>query len=228
MHAEIRELAEMIQDEGLRGKVIGLIEDPSIEIDAERLSLEECPAGAYQHHSYEGGLLQHTISVTRIALTLSDMVEEQYGGEVDRDVVLAGSLIHDVMKRYSYTHRRDGGFMTSPLGERLDHITLLVAELYRRGFPLEVIHVAASHHGDVSPVKPKTVEALIVHIADLADSELSSKVLRAAEYLLKQVRGGRPRVSSSRKALEVVRAKTLEGWDGVRRLVEEWERSTRT
>jgi 7,8-dihydroneopterin 2',3'-cyclic phosphate phosphodiesterase len=220
MRAEIERLAGLIKDEGLRRKVLDVIANPSIELESPSLSLEECPAGAYQHHSYVGGLLQHTIAVTKLSLTLCDLMEEVYGGKVDRDVVLAGSLLHDVMKCYTYTPSQDGGYISSRLGEQVDHLTLLVAELYRRGFPVDVIHVAASHHGDVSPVKPKSVEALIVSIADLADSELSRRTLRAAEYLLRQAGEAKPRINSSQEALDIVEAKKREGWGGVRKLVD--------
>jgi 7,8-dihydroneopterin 2',3'-cyclic phosphate phosphodiesterase len=214
---ELLEMAGMIADEGLRGKVVELLDVPDVDLEGEKLPFNVCPGGAYVHHAYEGGLLQHTLAVTRLCVTLCDLVEGVYGGSVDRDVVIAGALIHDVMKCYQYV-RDDRGFRTSPLGERVDHLTLLVAELYRRGFPLEVVHVVASHHGDQSPVKPKTLEALIVSIADFADSELSRKSLRAAEHLLREVAGGRPRVGSSGEALELLRVKAEEGWDGVRRL----------
>ncbi len=217
---EAEKLASRIEDRELRGMVIDLLKDPSLDLDSPHLPVEECPAGSYQHHSYAGGLLQHTIGVANLSLTLCDMVENVYGGKVDRDEVLAGALIHDVMKCYTYEARGDGSYATSPLGERVDHLTLLVAELYKRGFPIDVIHVAASHHGDVSPVKPKTVEALIVSIADLADSELSRKTLRAAEYLLRQVGEAQPRLGSSREAMDVVQAKSREGWDGVKRLTD--------
>ncbi len=220
MRAEIERLAGLIKDKGLRRKVLDVIANPSIELDFPSLSLEECPAGAYQHHSYVGGLLQHTIAVTKLSLTLCDLMEEVYGGKVDRDVVVAGSLLHDVMKCYTYTPSQDGGYISSRLGEQMDHLTLLVAELYRRGFPVDVIHVAASHHGDVSPVKPKSVEALIVSIADLADSELSRRTLRAAEYLLRQAGEAKPRINSAQEALDVVEAKRREGWGGVRKLVD--------
>jgi len=217
MMAEVEKFIRRIGDRKLRRMVRDLLREPRIDLDAEKLSLEKCPAGARVHHAYEGGLLQHTVAVVRLALTLCDLVEEVYGGEVDRDVVLAGALLHDVMKCYVYTPA-DDGFTSSPLGERIDHLTLLVAEMYRRGFPLDVIHVAASHHGDQSPVRPKTVEALIVSIADYADSEMSRRVLRAAEYLLRRATGENIRCTSSREALEVVRAKAREGWEGVRRL----------
>ncbi|MCX6649064.1 MAG: HDIG domain-containing protein [Candidatus Bathyarchaeota archaeon] len=215
---EVERLAAEIKDSSLREKVIDLLRNPSLDLDSPRLPVEECPAGSYQHHSYSGGLLQHTIGVTKLSLTLCDLVEGVYGGKVERDTVLAGALIHDIMKCYTYSPRGDGSYMSSALGEKIDHLTLLVAELYKRGFPVDVIHVAASHHGDVSPVKPKTMEALIVSIADLADSELSRKTLRAAEYLLRQMGESQPKLGSSREALNLVQAKSREGWDGVRKL----------
>jgi len=218
MMDEVEKLAAGIKDESLRGKVIDLLRNPTLDFDYPCLPVEECPAGAYQHHSYSGGLLQHMIGVTKLSMTLCDLVEGVYGGNVDRDTVLAGALIHDIMKCYTYEPRGDGSYISSPLGEKVDHLTLLVAELYKRGFPVDVVHVAASHHGDVSPVKPKTMEALIVSIADLADSELSRKTLRAAEYLLRQMGESQPKLNSSREALDLVQAKSKEGWDGVKKL----------
>jgi 7,8-dihydroneopterin 2',3'-cyclic phosphate phosphodiesterase len=218
MIEEVEKFADQIGDKELREKVLDLLRNPTLDLEYPCLSIEECPAGAYQHHSYSGGLLQHTIGVAKLSLTLCDLVEQVYGGKVSRDVVLAGALIHDVMKRYTYEPKGDGSYISSPLGERVDHLTLLVAEIYKRGFPVDVVHVVASHHGDVSPVKPKTMEALIVSIADLADSELSRKTLRAAEYLLRQTGESQPKVNSSREALDIVQAKSRDGWDGVRKL----------
>jgi 7,8-dihydroneopterin 2',3'-cyclic phosphate phosphodiesterase len=218
MMDEVEKLTTKIRDKALRGKVLDLLRNPKLDLDYPCLSIEECPAGAYQHHSYNGGLLQHTIGVAKLSLTLCDLIEEVYGGKVDRDTVVAGALIHDLMKCYTYEPRGDGSYVSSPLGEKVDHLTLLVAELYKRGFPVEIIHVAASHHGDISPVKPKTMEALIVSIADLADSELSRKTLRAAEYLLRQMGESQPKINSSREALDIVHVKSKEGWEGVRKL----------
>ena len=218
MMEEVEKLTTKIRDKALRGKVLDLLRNPTLDINYPCLSVEECPAGAYQHHSYNGGLLQHTIGVTKLSLTLCDLIEEVYGGKVDRDTVVAGALIHDLMKCYTYEPRGDGSYVSSQLGDKVDHLTLLVAELYKRKFPVEVIHVAASHHGDISPVKPKTMEALIVSIADLADSELSRKTLRAAEYLLRQMGESQPKINSSREALDLVHVKSKEGWEGIRKL----------
>jgi 7,8-dihydroneopterin 2',3'-cyclic phosphate phosphodiesterase len=211
---EITRLAELIKNNSLRASVLELLCNPTLSYEAPHLAFDECPGGSYQHHSYRGGLRQHTIAVTRIALTLCDLVEEVYGGEVDRDTVVAGALIHDVYKCYAYEARGDS-YASSEFGDKVDHLSLIVAELYRRGFPLEVIHVVAAHHGENGPIQPKTLEALIVHQSDLTDSEFSRKTLRAAEYLLRQLGDPRPRLESSAQALEVVRVKASEGWQGL-------------
>jgi len=214
---ELERLVGAIGDEGLRGMVRELLAVPDIDLEGEKLAFDEAPGGAYVHHAYEGGLLQHTLAVANLALTMCDDVVRLYGGEVDRDVVLAGALIHDVMKCYSYVPVEGGRFRTSALGERVDHLTLMIAEMYKRGFPLDLIHVVAAHHGDQSPVRPKTLEALIVSIADLADSEFSRQSLRAAEYLVRESTGRRGYFGSSERALELLRLKAREGWEGVRR-----------
>lgn len=218
--SKLHELSDKIKDQNLRDKVIEVLENPSGDLGYPCLPLEVCPAGAYHHHSYEGGLLQHTISVVEISLTLCDLVEDNYGGEVDRDVVLAGAILHDVMKCYCYEETMGGGFKTSELGSKVDHLTLIVAELYKRSFPLNIIHVVASHHGDVGATKPKTIEALIVALADQTDSDLNGKFLRAAEYLLRNSGISRPKLKSSNEALEVVKTKDKEGWEGVHRLID--------
>jgi 7,8-dihydroneopterin 2',3'-cyclic phosphate phosphodiesterase len=215
--AELESLVEAIEKEDLKKHVRELLAVQDIDFDCVKLAFDEAPAGAYVHHAYKGGLLQHTLAVASLCLTMCDMVERYYGGDVDRDIVLAGALIHDVMKCYQYTPEGEKRFRTSALGERIDHLTLLVTEMCKRGMSLDLIHVVASHHGDQSPVKPKTLEALIVSIADLADSEFSRQSLRAAEYLVRETTGRREFFNSSERALELLRLKAKEGWDGVRR-----------
>ncbi len=221
MRGELLGFIDLIGDEGLAGMVRGFLVDPPAGFDVSCLPLDVCPGGAFQHHSYTGGLLEHTASVVRVALAFCDIVEEYYGGEVDRDTVIAGAVLHDVMKCFCYEAAPGGGYRGSDFGDRVDHLTLMVGELMSRGFPLEVVHVVAAHHGDVGPTKPRSLEALIVSVADLADSDFNGKLLRAAEYLLR--RGGipRPRLSSAGEAVGVVQVKEREGWAGVGRLVRE-------
>lgn len=218
MSEELLSAADLIVDQGLRRKVRDLLGDPPCNVDAPALPISLCPAGAYQHHCYPGGLVEHTLCVVRLALELSDIIEEVYGGRVNRDHIVAGALLHDVMKVYCYEENSNGGFSSSDFGGMIDHLSLLIAELYQRDFPLELIHIVASHHGDVGPTKPKTVEALIVAVADLADSELNNKLLRGAEYLLRRSGAKKPKLESAFDALRIVEAKKSEGWEGVRRL----------
>ena len=70
MMGELLALADLIEDEGLRGKVLEVLEVPDVDLDGEALPFEVCPGGAYVHHAYEGGLLQHTLAVTRLCLTV--------------------------------------------------------------------------------------------------------------------------------------------------------------
>ena len=147
MHLQLKKAVNMIGDKSLRRKVAALIENPAIEIEGKvykGMPVEESPAGISHHHSYLGGLCEHMVSTMNIALALCDAVENVYAGEVDRDLVVAGVLVHDVFKALTYVQRENGTYASAPLAERLDHVTLGVAELVRRGFPLngEVLRAA--------------------------------------------------------------------------------------
>ena len=216
---ELINLANSIQDPDLRNKVMEFLRDPPSDLEKAALPIEVCPAGAYHHHSYVGGLVQHTICVSRLALSICDIVNNLYGGEANRDLVLAGAILHDVMKVYCYEENDAGGFQTSEYGGLIDHLTLMVAELHKRGYNDELIHIVASHHGEVGPTKPKTLEALIVSVADQADSDLNGRLLRAAEYLLRRSGETRPQIKSSLEAMRIIQAKRSEGWDGVQKLL---------
>jgi 7,8-dihydroneopterin 2',3'-cyclic phosphate phosphodiesterase len=215
------ELAGLIADDGLREKVLAFLRDPPTDLDQPALPVGVCPAGAYQHHSYRGGLVEHTVSVVKLCGSLCDVVEEQYGGRVDRDLVLAGAILHDIMKVYCYEETGGGGFRTSEFGGLVDHLSLMIAEMYRRGLPIDLVHVIAGHHGDAGPTKPKTLEALIVSVADQADSDLNGKLLRAAEYLLRRSGVSRPSLGSAKEALDVVQVKSQEGWEGLQRMLDD-------
>jgi 7,8-dihydroneopterin 2',3'-cyclic phosphate phosphodiesterase len=218
MSEELLSVAEQIRCENLRNKVKELIRDPPFEIKFPALPLAKCPAGVYQHHSYIGGLVEHTLCVVKLTTLLCDIVEEVYGGNINKDYVIAGALLHDIMKVYCYEQRPDNRFRTSKLGGQIDHLTLLVAELYKREFPLELLHIIASHHGESGQTKPRTVEALIVSIADMADSDLNNKILRGAEYILRRTGVRDTKLTSAFEALRVLEVKTSKGWKGIQEL----------
>lgn len=228
MHPKLRRLCSLIENAELRKKVVELLENPTIEIEGKvftGLPLETSPAGLSRHHSYPGGFVEHVVATSKIAMALCVVVKKVYHGEVNRDLVLAGVILHDVFKSLTYRVEENGTYGMSPLGERLDHLTMIVAEMIRRKFPLDLVHIVCAHHGgEAGPMWPRTVEALICHLADLTDSRLNGEVLRAARYLSKKATGEQLESITSKEAFEVVHSKVVGGWEGVRKTVEKIRR----
>jgi 3'-5' exoribonuclease len=141
----------------------------------------EAPAAKGMHHARLGGLLEHSVSCLRIARSLAEIYP------VDRDLLLFGAIFHDVGKVRELSWG-GGGFAYTTEGRLLGHVVLgerLVASYVAvlPNFPeelaLRVSHVLLSHQGETeygSPERPKTLEALLVHLVDNLDA-------RAAMYL---------------------------------------------
>jgi len=224
LHPQLRKVIDKIHDKSLREKVAALVENPTIEIEGKTyagLSLETAPAGVSHHHSYPGGLVEHIVSATNIALALCDTIKKVYEGKVNRDLVVAGIVLHDIFKSLTYLEKENGTYSMAPLAERLDHLTLGVVELIRRGFSLNLVHIVDAHMGwQHGPIGPRTLEALVVHLADSADSRLNGEVLRAAQYLLRQSTGIELSRLTAKEAFEIVNSKTLQGWEGVPKALE--------
>jgi len=231
LNKKVRALAGKIRDETIRKKVLELLENPTFKINGETysgLSLDVSPAGLSHHHCYPGGYIEHVVSTAHIALAICDSVRKVYHGKVNRDLVLAGVLLHDIFKPVTYTINENGTYGSTRLADNLDHSSLVICELVRRGFPVELIHIVAAHHGDYGPVRPRTVEALICHLADLADSRLNGGVLDAAAYLTRKAVGQELPMLNSKEAFEIVYSKSVEGWEGVAKAVGKIRRKRKT
>ncbi|MEM3727770.1 MAG: HDIG domain-containing protein [Candidatus Bathyarchaeia archaeon] len=223
LHPKIRALTEKIRDKELRKKVVELLENPVFEVDGKvysGLPLDVAPAGLSHHHCYPGGYIEHIISATNLALALCNSVEKVYHGKVNRDLVVAGMLLHDIFKPVTYTVNENGSYGTTGLADYMDHLSIVISELVRRGFPLELIHVVSAHHGEYGPIRPHTIEALICHLADLMDSRLNGEVLNAAAYLVRKAVGEELPGLTSKEAFEIIHSKAAEGWEGVAKTVE--------
>ena len=182
-------LAQKINDTELREKVTELLNNPILTFlkpPEKFTNLKNSPASKRRHHSYQKGLVIHTIATTKLALSLSEALEDVYKVRVNKDVVIAASLLHDLFKHMTYIEVYPGKYIRSELGERLDHLSLIIGELYVRKFPLDVIHAVAAHHGDNGPIEPRTIEALLVHMADRTDAEINDKALFAAKEIIKE------------------------------------------
>jgi len=230
LNLKIRVVANKIRDEKLRKKVIEFLENPTFEVGGKTysgMSLDVSPAGLSHHHCYAGGYVEHVVSTAKIALTICDCVEKVYRGKVNRDFVLAGVLLHDIFKPLTYVAKENGSYATTSLADYMDHLSMVIAELVRRKFPIEVVHVVSAHHGEYGPIRPHTIEALICHLADLIDSRLNGEVLNAAAYLARKATGEELTGLTSREAFEIVYSKATEGWKGVAKTVEKLKRKNK-
>lgn len=128
------------------------------------------PAGTKMHHAYLGGLLQHSVDVASLASLMAGEI-----GGADKDIVVAGALLHDIGKVREIS--AGIGFPYTTEGRLLGHITLSVFLVREAAMELKVPlpalqnleHVILTHHGDNekgSPMACATKEAFIVHYAD--------------------------------------------------------------
>ncbi len=128
------------------------------------------------HHSYMGGLLEHTLSVTEIC----DFAAPRYKF-VDRDILIASAMLHDVGKVMELSEFPENDYTDE--GQLLGHL-IIGSELIGQtaanieGFPKQLEnllkHCMLSHHGEYeygSPKLPKTIEAFILHSADNLDAK---------------------------------------------------------
>lgn len=218
LNRRLKVIANQIRDKNLRSMVVDLLENPTFELNCKEYSgpaLDVSPAGLSHHHSYAGGYIEHVVGTAHLALAMCDVAEEVYCGKVDRDVVVAAVLLHDIFKPVTYSLSKSGRFGSGGLGEFLDHNSLVIAELVRRDFPVEVVHAVAASHGEYGPIRPHSVEALICHLADMADSRLNGEVLSAASFLMRKHVGQDLFGLTSKEAFEIVNAKSVEGESGV-------------
>ncbi len=163
------ELAEKIQDKELRKKVINYIKNPTPshkdfkKYPIEKIENVQTPFSVGNLGTAIRDVLNHTVSLAEICIQTADSLEKNFGLKVNKDYLIAGALLHDVMKVVEWQMTKEGPKHT---GSLLDHSMLGVAELYRRDFPEGVIHIVASHFGESGPTPPRNYEALIVHHID--------------------------------------------------------------
>lgn len=133
-------------------------------------------AAKAMHHSFRGGLVEHTLSVTQ----LCDFLAPRYN-YVNRDILVASAMLHDVGKVLELSDFPTNDYTDD--GQLLGHL-ILGSELIRDaaakidGFPkrLESLmkHCMLSHHGEYeygSPKLPSTPEAFLLYCADNLDAK---------------------------------------------------------
>jgi len=166
--ARIRTIIQGINNPPLRDTCYEVIDDPRFS---------EVPASLTYHHAYTGGLAEHTLEVLRYLNPLTVALKPNV------DVLITAAVWHDVMKISEYvwdnslghgcwTHTKNGFI------EQIGHISAgairfhEVAERHKVAPELgnAVVHCILAHHGRRewgSPVEPQTLEALLLHQADM-------------------------------------------------------------
>lgn len=173
MTEELFALVDSCSDNNLRGLLRCFFDDgPFLEL------YRTAPAAKGMHHVYLGGLLEHSLAVARLV----DLIMPLYA-ELNRDLLLAGALLHDIGKVREMSYLRS--FDYTDEGKLLGHISIGVEMVHEKistltNFPQELAmllkHMILSHHGQYefgSPKRPKTVEATVLNYLDDLDSKIN-------------------------------------------------------
>ena len=171
-------------------KIVGQIKNPQLKALVNQFLADtelmekfcKAPAAMKLHHSFLGGLLEHTHSMLRVAVAILPLYPQ-----VQPDLVLAAILLHDIGKTEELTY--DMAFSYTDSGQLLGHIaqTLLMINkkadaLAAKGTPIDksildtLGHIILSHHGQYefgSPKLPATPEAFMVYYIDDLDAKIN-------------------------------------------------------
>jgi 3'-5' exoribonuclease len=172
--------------------------DPRLRILCEMFLVENgarfrrTAAARSYHHARRGGLVEHTAQMMRSACALAGVYQK-----LNRDLLVAGVLFHDSGKLWeNHVAENCFGIEHCERGELLGHISMgieIVNNLWRQlkandafaawktlepsseSVRLHLLHLIASHHGEMSfgsPVVPKTPEACALHYIDNLDAKM--------------------------------------------------------
>ena len=175
MYQELKEYIASIKSAYLKQ----LLE--SLFIKDEDFKKHFCQSSAAKtvHHGFVGGLLEHTLSVTK----LCDYYCKAYP-ILKRDLLLTAAMCHDIGKVRELSPFPENDYTDD--GQMLGHIVMgsqmIAAKAVKiQGFPHELLsqlqHCILSHHGKYefgSPKIPAIIEALALNYADDTDAKLET------------------------------------------------------
>ena len=175
MYREIKEFVASIKEPNLKA----LAEDYFVNNAEFVKGFKTHSAAKAVHHSFMGGLLEHTLSVTK----LCDYYTTSYP-VLNRDMLITAALFHDVGKMQELSTFPENDYTDD--GQLLGHIfigaNMVNSHIKTMSkFPAklanELVHCILSHHGELeygSPKKPATAEAMALHFADNTDAKMQT------------------------------------------------------
>ena len=143
-------------------------------------AFQTVPAAKSVHHGFRNGLLMHTANMLQTADFLADL----YAEVINRDLLLAGTLLHDLAKTREFDFSPLGTVKDySAEGRLLGHPVMgaqeVAAAAQELGVPQEksvlLQHLLLSHHGEPefgAAVLPMCAEAELLHLIDMIDSRM--------------------------------------------------------
>ncbi len=181
----LEHLAREVYDQGLKLLIERLLGDRELlaEIRRAPCSIPRSSSGqagaargASSHHAYLGGLLEHTVAVSTMALELCALHPR-----LDRDLLLSAAIVHDLGKTREFTYGAE--IRRSEQGRLLGHVELglrLIAAhapaalTGERRLALE--HCVLVHHGAEGAAGQRfgSAEALALFRLNALDAHLKS------------------------------------------------------
>lgn len=175
MYRELMDIANQVKEPHLRA----LLQEFFVKDEAFIKAFKLHSAAKTVHHSFVGGLLEHTLSVCN----LCRYYVEAYS-ILNRDLLYTAAMCHDIGKVYELSDFPENDYTDE--GQLLGHIAMgseMVGERVRKipGFPKklehELKHCILAHHGELeygSPKKPALIEAVALNMADNTDAKMET------------------------------------------------------
>jgi 3'-5' exoribonuclease len=175
MAREITAMASKVQDPFYRKLLLKFFKKDSSFFK----EFQHAPAAKSMHHAYLGGLLEHTLAVSKLAGLIGDCYPV-----LDRDLLLTGALLHDIGKTRELTHNAFP-FEYTTRGRLVGHLVIGVEMIQEKiktlpDFPEDMAtrlqHLILSHHGRYefgSPALPMMSEAFVLNFLDDLDAKLN-------------------------------------------------------
>ena len=173
MFKELLALIDSVKDESLKTLLRSFFVEDASFVKAFKMS----SAAKSMHHAFVGGLLQHTLSVARIADFLAGFYPI-----MNRDLLVTAAICHDIGKVKEISEFPVNDYTDA--GNLLGHIVMgamMVKEKadgingFDETLKNNLVHCILAHHGKLeygSPEKPKIIEAVALSFADDTDAKL--------------------------------------------------------
>ncbi|MDG2053541.1 MAG: HDIG domain-containing protein [Phycisphaerales bacterium] len=118
--------------------------------------------------------IAHLNSCVRQCIAIADVLESAFSCDIpiNRDHLIAGSLLADCGKPLEFDRDKDGHIVKGHFGQMLRHPFSGVAMCYKHGIPAEVMHIVATHSHEGDKVD-RTIESIIFHHADFVDFDIA-------------------------------------------------------